>query len=218
VFSDCPHPLTLPPDRLAFTIIKECLRRAARGLLLDFDTQDESRGQLITQLSRLLPGKGITLFVPEYYAPAAPQARILISSALSGGTLEDRLSDALSRFGPERTVLALERRAEDFSLPAPDGCGTPLTDLQLQQMLERLRPAVWFSTPLCARYFTYLTAAGAVRFVLFDDTDTLSKKLETARRVGLRRFLLPWDEVSSCPEKFSLRPSGNFSQKFQKNS
>jgi len=205
VLSDCSQPLRPCAPRLCPELLRTCLRQGARGLLLDFDARDEAHGAIVSTLAPLLAGRGITLFVPEYYAPAAPSARVLISSALSGGTLEQRLEEALVRFGADRTVLALEKAAEDFPLPAPDGCGTPLTDLQLRQMLERLRPAVWFSTPLCARYFTYLTAAGAVRFVLFDDDDTLRRKVETARRLGICRFLLPWAEVCGSPDSFGLR-------------
>ena len=205
VLSDGPGALTGPADRLALTIIKECLRRGGRGLLLDFDARDGGRGELIVRLARLLRGQGITLFVPEYYASAAPEGRVLISSALSGGTLEDRLAEALARFGPDRTVLALERAAEEFSLPAPDGCGTPLSDARLREMREGLRPSVWFSEPLCARYFTRQTETGEVRFVLFDDGETLRRKVERARRVGLRRFLLPWAEVREEPGAFGMR-------------
>ncbi|MBQ5620072.1 MAG: hypothetical protein IIU94_03780, partial [Alistipes sp.] len=67
-------------------------------------------------------------------AAAAPNACVLISSALSGGTLEHRLTQALSRFGPERTVLALERAAEGYGVTFVDP--SPAVARRVKQLLE----------------------------------------------------------------------------------
>lgn len=49
----------------------------------------------------------------------------MISSALSGGSLRQRLEEAVERYGPQRTTLAVERVAEDFFLPPQPGRGVP---------------------------------------------------------------------------------------------
>ena len=61
--------------------------------------------------------------------------------------------------------------------------------------MERLRPSIFFSNELCARYFTYMSKETGAHFVLFDDGETLRRKMEVARRLGIRVFLAPWAQV-----------------------
>ena len=61
--------------------------------------------------------------------------------------------------------------------------------------MARLSPAVFFSGELCARYFTYMGRDNGAHFVLFDDGDTLRRKVEVARRLGIHTFLAPWAEI-----------------------
>lgn len=203
--SGCDGPLTGSPDSFCRHLEQECLHMGARGVLLDFDQRKPCLSHLIQNFSHICIRRGWELFLPEWYAPAAPKGKVLISSALSGGTLPERLEQAVSRFGPDRIVLALERAAEDFTLPAPTGCGTPLSPSDLEQLRRRLSPPIFFSRELCARYFTYRNADG-IHFVLFDDPDTLCRKLECARHAGIRTVLLPWQEVCRAPERFGLPP------------
>ena len=119
--------------------------------------------------------------MPERYGAHAPHSRVMIPSALSGGSLQKRLEEALERFGESRVVLALEKRAEDFYLPSPTGSGQPLNDQELAELKRRLSPSVFFSGELCARYFTYMSRENGAHFVLFDDGDTLRHKTEVRR-------------------------------------
>ena len=91
----------------------------------------------------------------------------MIPSALSGGSLQRRLEEALERFGESRTALALEKVAEDFFLPSPTGSGQPLTEQELEALKQRLSPSIFFSGDLCARYFTYMSRENGAHFVLF---------------------------------------------------
>ena len=174
------------------------------GVLLDFDRKLPPLSQLVSRLSPILARRGITLFVPEYYAPLAPQAKVLISSAISGGSLALRLQESRERFGANRVVLAVEKTAEDFLLPALTGCGTPLPDERLEELRTKLSPTIFFSRELCARYFTYRDTDGGVHFVLFDDLDTIAHKLEVARQADIHAFLLPWPEISHAPERLCI--------------
>ncbi len=60
--------------------------------------------------------------------------------------------------------------------------------------LLRAEPAVFFSQALCARYFTY-RKGGETRFVLFDDAETLRRKLRVARESGIPDALCVYPEV-----------------------
>ena len=91
-------------------------------------------------------------------------------------------------------VLAVEAAAEDFPLPA-DGRGSPLGPERLQELMDRLEPAVFFDRGLCAHYFTYMPRAGQAHFVLFDTPRSVRSKLDLAQRLGLYGALLAAPEV-----------------------
>ena len=138
-------------------------------------------------------------------ATAPPHAQVFISSALSGGTLVQRLREAQERFGRDRVVLALQRVAEDFFLPSPTGSGTPLTQEELQERIQERAPSIFFSHELCARYFTYMSRESGAHFVLFDDGATLAKKLQVARSLDIRTVLAAWPEIADVTEDLGLR-------------
>ena len=99
-----------------------------------------------------------------------------------------------ARGGGGRLALDAERLRMDFSLPARNGRGRPLTAGELQELLDRESPAVFFSQDLCARYFTY-TRDGETHFVLFDDADTLRQKLRLGSSLGFSAAFLMYPEV-----------------------
>jgi hypothetical protein len=152
--------------------------------------------RLAAQLDEFLARRGVDLYAPEHWGQYTQKARVLIGSALSGGSLTCRLQEAVERFGgTERVALRVERVAEDFFLPAPSGCGKALGERELSAMMTRLKPAVFFSDELCARYFTYMTPEGGAHFVLFDDVTTVRKKLQVARRLGICRAVARFEQV-----------------------
>ena len=165
------------PGPFCQEVTRECAARNFSGVVCDFEAGrlpplEETVAQLGNECSR----RGWNLLVPEHYASCSPHAQVMISSALSGGSLELRLEEARQRFGRERVVLALQRSAEDFFLPSPTGGGRPLTQEQLHRLMEERSPSVFFSRELCARYFTYMSRDSGAHFVLFDDDQTLVKK------------------------------------------
>ena len=176
-------------------MIRECQARGFSGAVLDFENRLPPLEQIAGARDEAFARQGWTLYVTERYGPHAPHARVMIPSALSGGSLRRRLEEALERFGESRTVLALEKRREDFFLPSPTGSGQPLTEEELEQLKQRLAPSIFFSGDLCARYFTYMSRDNGAHFVLFDDGDTLRRKVEVARRLGIHTFLAPWAEI-----------------------
>jgi len=189
------------PRPLCRTILKECALHSFRGVLLDLDGSAPVYAHLTQLLARELSHRRVTLFLPEQLAPCSPACRVLIPSALSGGSLEQRISDSAAQYGADRVVLSVERSAEDFLLPAPTGCGTPLPPEELERLMHKLHPASHFSHPLCTRYFTYCRG-GEFHLVLFDDRDTLIQKTARARACGVHRFLLPWCDISAASADF----------------
>ena len=186
-------------------IIRECQARGFSGTILDFEGRLPPLEQIAAALDEPFARRGWTLLVPERYGRAAPHARVMIPSALSGGSLQKRLEEALERFGESRVALALELCREDFFLPSPTGSGRPLTEQELEELKRQLSPSVFFSRELCARYFTYMSRETGAHFVLFDDGDTLRHKVEVARKLGIHTFLAPWAEVGPHAARIGIQ-------------
>lgn len=183
-------------------VLRECAARSFTGVLCDFEGRPfPLLLQIVRELEELLGKRGWPLYVPEDYGSYTTSAKVLVSSALSGGSLAQRLQDVVGRYGPERVVLAVERVAEDFYLPSPDGQGRPLTREALTTMLEERSPSIFFSTELCAHYFTYMSRENGAHFVLFDDAGSIRKKLHMARSLGIRQGVLAYPEVDDLLEE-----------------
>lgn len=180
------------PDPFCQEVLRECSARNFQGAFFDFE------GPVIPVLKRsvelLAPAfqkRRWTLYVPEGYAVANPCVKVVISTALSGGSLRQRLTQVAETYGPERVALGLEWVAEDFVLPAPDGSGTHLEQEDLDRLLAQRAPAVYFSDELCAHYFTYMPTGQSAHFVLYDNATSMAKKLYIAAAVGIQEGFLP---------------------------
>ena len=121
-----------------------------------------------------------------------------INTAVSGGSLAQRLKEAIERY--PGAALDLQRLMMDFTLPAPSGEGKPLTASELSALKQRLAPSVFFSPELCARYFTYMQN-GQVHFVLYDDAETLHRKMTLAEGLGYHTALMMYPEVIDLMEQ-----------------
>lgn len=175
---------------------RECLSRGFDGVILDFEGGPQpTLCSIVEQLGRQLARRGWPLYVTAGYGSCSDQTRIMIPSALSGGSLKQRLMEAAEQFGPRRVALGVQRTAEDFTLPAANGSGIPLTQEELHRQVEAHRSSVFFSEDLCAYYFTYLSRQRGAHFVLFDTAASIVKKLELARQLNLCAALLAWPEV-----------------------
>lgn len=183
-------------------ILGECRRRDFTGVICDFDCPpDGCLPQLLSALDSGCVREGRQLYVPEAFARYAPAARVLIPSALTGGTLERRLSSAVERFGSARVVPAVEWLREDLPLPSEQR-GEAISQLTLENQIRRLEPAIFFDRGLCAHYFTYRDPGGQAHFVLFDTPRSIRAKIALARRMELPAILLAepelenrWDEI-----------------------
>lgn len=191
--TDQEAPVIQDPQKLSAAVVRECGRRGFTGVLLDFQERTADRLSFARQLVLTLKETRRTVYVPEIYGPSVPGAVTLICTALSGGDFAQRLREAMAqRTGP--LGLDVQRLRMDFTLPARNGEGVPLSQADFQALVEREDPAVFFSQELCARYFTY-TQDGQTHFVLFDDAGTIRKKLQTGAALGYSAAFLMFPEV-----------------------
>lgn len=183
------------PQILAQDIMGECTARSYTGILLD------PEGAVTPLLQKVIPlledmaiQRGWIFYLTESYGTYATRAGVLISSAISGGSLEGRIVQAQETFGQNRVALTLQPVAEDFSLPSLNGQGIPLSPSELAALRQSLTPSVFYSQELCTHYFTYLKGNRG-HMVLFDDQESLEKKRVVAAGLGVRRFFAAYPQV-----------------------
>lgn len=191
----CEEPFPSSADEcLAREVLRTCAHRHFSGVVLDAPNTPPSPSvlALAQQLQRLTKQYQRRLYLPEYYAQSVPESSVLICTALSGGSLQQRLQEAVEQYGASRIALDLQRLAMEFPLPCPTGEGTPLG---IDELRRRLRScAVYYCDALCARYFT-CRRGSSTQFVLFDDAETLRRKIELAEAMGITEAFVVWPEV-----------------------
>lgn len=192
--------------QLCREVWRECGNRNYCGVAADFEQPPSpDRVSFLEALGRVLARNRKQLLVPEEYGQQVRSAQVLICTALSGGTLRQRLEEAGQAFGQKRLALDLQRLRMSFPLPCPSGEGRPLSGEELEEMMRERQPAVFYSGDLCAKYFTS-TREGESRFVLFDDAGTLRRKMQLGRELGIATGLLMYPEVEDIlPELFGRR-------------
>ena len=185
------------PEELCREIVQECSGRGFSGVFCDFEGPFYPvLARSVERLAPVFAQRGWQLYLTEEYAAHAPKtASVVIPTALSGGSLSQRLTEASEQFGVERIALGLERVAVDFTLPASDGDGTPLSRQDLAELLQKRSPSVYFSAELCAHYFTYMIRGQEAHFILYDDASSLLRKIRLAAGLGIRRGFLPYAQV-----------------------
>lgn len=178
-------------------VIRECMARSFDGVICDFEARPFSiLGKIIAELGELMHKRSWPLYVTEPYARYSDKTKVLISSALSGGSLQQRLYEAAEQYGPTRVALAAERVCRDFFLPSPTGQGSPMTIEELRRRMDELAPSVFFSNELCAHYFTYMSPQNGAHFILYDDAGSIRKKLQIARSLDISDAVLTFPQVS----------------------
>lgn len=178
-------------------VIRECQARQCKGVVCQFEgTPLPLLGKIITALAPLLSSRGCPLYIPEEYGAYRGTAKVLLSTALSGGTLKGRLQEGIEKYGTDGVAILLERVAEDFFLPSPTGRGMPLSQEELQERMATLHPSVFFSGELCAHYFTYMSKDNGAHFILFDDATSLQKKIQVANGLGISDVFISYSQLS----------------------
>ncbi|MEG0779366.1 MAG: hypothetical protein RRY95_03960 [Oscillospiraceae bacterium] len=185
-------------EALCGELLRECNRQGYAGVVADFEEMPTpDRSLFLTHLAALLRRNRRVLYVPEGYT--VPGAIPLLCTALSGGSLQERLSDGARDGRP--LALDVQRMAMDFPLPSPTGEGCPLSRTELEALLAERQS--FYSPTLCAKYCTYVRG-GETHFVLYDDAATLLQKLRLGRQIGAQAAFLMFPEVEDLlPALFS---------------
>lgn len=180
-------------SRLVRDISAECARRGYGGAILDFELTQEGV-PAFSQLCAGLIKQNIPVFVPQALASAAPGCKVILPSAVSGGSFEEMLDRFIAQYGAEQICLDVMRSCNDFTMPSYTPDGTVLSLPQFQEIQQRYQPSAYFSQELCAKYFTYRPDRETVHFVLYDDPDTGAQKIRVATQKGLYACFLLYRE------------------------
>ena len=133
----------------------------------------------LPQLHPIAAQYGSSLLLPECWQNIFPEAGILISSAISGGTFIQRLQDAASAM-PGRCWLLIEPICVHFALPCFTGQG-----------ICAERPVCddpFFSDSLYC-YYTHSCQPDSGTVTLFDTPKSISAKMALAQKCGFRGFV-----------------------------
>ncbi|MDR3206984.1 MAG: hypothetical protein LBT60_01500 [Oscillospiraceae bacterium] len=186
-------------EALCHEVLRECSARNFEGVVADFEqTCAPQLEPFVERLAPALRQRRLSLYVTPLYAGLAEDATVIIPTALVSGSLRERLAQAREHFGP-RLALELERIARDITLPDAQGQGLRLDRDQLHALAEGRQ--VFFSRELCSHYFTYKDRkTQQTHFVLFDDAQSLLKKMSLASGMGIREGFLLYPDAKGIWE------------------
>ena len=125
----------------------------------------------------------------------APPCKIIISSAISGGSLRERLASASEKYGKENISLGIEPVRCDFTLPSYGGVGKSMTLYETQEQIRRYRVRSFYSDELCENYYTY-RENGNAHMVLFDNSISIKRKIALSASLGISDVFMAYPDVS----------------------
>lgn len=170
----------------------ELTRQGFCGVFADFDSFSPKLSALVESMDGLAARRGIALYVPELYAPQAPGAFVLTGSDVVAGSYRLRLEEQRQRY-EDRMALELVPVREDFALPS-SGQGRRMREGELDALLARgMTP--YYSDELCLHYFTYVDRAHVTHFVVYDDAQSLRRKVGIAREAGIGKIFALYAEL-----------------------
>lgn len=167
--------------RLSMDILSECRSRRYSGIFLDFENRQSI--ELLRNISMLVIRNGITIFIPISFAGCIQNAKLVVPSAISGGSFEQMLREYKEKYGADNLCLDIIRTCQDFTMPSYMPEGKNLSDEEFDALLAEYSPSSFFSKDLCSKYFTY-RCDGEYHFVIYDDASTAISKLEIADSLG----------------------------------
>lgn len=196
-------------DALCREVWRECVSRGFSGVVADLSSLSRGPHSLSPGPVPALRQRQPAALCAGVLRSPSPPAHVLICTALSGGILQQRLEDAVRRFGSGRLALDLQRLRMDFPLPCPSGEGLSLTRESLDALIAEKNPTVFYSSDLCARYFTCLQEKES-HFILFDDVGTITRKIQAGNALGIPTGFLLYPEAEDLlPQLFSRQGNGS---------
>jgi len=175
-----------PTEILISEILGECRRFGYTGVVLDISGRVSplvrSLAEILTQVAK---ETGLRIFIPKSIAGSGDNFFVLVSTAITEGSLSKHLSDAVAQYGAARVALEIECMRTDFTLSSANDSGYDLSPEELNHLIKSRGATVFFSKELSTFYFTYRTKSES-HFVLYDDGLSIKRKLRIAEALGIK--------------------------------
>ncbi len=200
---DKPFPDGLPPapegimvlggdlsSRRLPEIVDECRKRKLTAVLAGFGHSPA------LETERFCDGllrRGLQPILTEYAWHRGCGAEMLLSSALTGGDLRERLREAKAKC--PALCLDLEKLCRACSPDGPRAAWDDLSSRELSALLRRGAAPAFSEALMCKSLEAELH--GVLRRVMFDDRETLCRKSALAASLGVERCFLLYPEWSA---------------------
>ncbi len=171
-------------------LAEECRRRELTAVLAGFG---QSPALETARFCDALLRRGLQPILTESAWRGGCGAEMLISTALTAGDLSGRLKAALERC--PQLCLDLERLCRSVPAARPGDEGAALSRQALAGLLRQGGKVSLSPELMCKSLRTEIKGEG--RLILFDDRETLEKKLRLAASLGIRRGFLLYPEWSA---------------------
>lgn len=176
------------------SILHEVRKGEFKGIFADFERKDKEVLSLLSNLDEMAYKENITLYVPICNEKAVKYAKLVAQSALSGGSLEEYILGLDKKYN-DRIAVSIRPICTDFVLPSQNSEGTPISKEERQQKMKRYNSGAYFSRELCAKYFTYMDENEQGHFVLFDDLDTISAKIQRLNNLPVKKIFALYPDI-----------------------
>lgn len=154
-----------------------------KGIYLDFNY--ENSVELVSKLDQYAYRNQIELYVPKAFAKVTNHAKIVIDMGISGGNISDILEYTKMEFGKDRVCAKISYNIRKFIVPnSQDSEGEILLNVDLHDK------EVFFSELLCTNYYTTMISEDKCEFVIFDNIQSLYKKIEVLHKVGIKNIFM----------------------------
>lgn len=179
------------------SIVYEVRKYGFKAVFADFEhLESEVVSEFLSKLDDRLNKEKIKFFVPICNEFSVKYAVLVTQSALSGGNLEEYISSLLEKY-PNRIAVSIRPICTDFALPSKDSEGTPISDEERMERIKKYDSGVFFSSDLCAKYFTYMDENENGHFVIFDDDSTISAKIQRLNALDIDKIFALYPHVQN---------------------
>lgn len=182
------------PEAFAASACSLAQSRSCQGILAEFTRPALS--DTVSALDQYAARLHLSCIVPLSQQEHAPNSLYFVDTAISGGSLKQRLLQLMAQYGSDSLVIQLVRSCAAFPIPSADADGIPLRPSDIDILCQTYGAVPFFSHELCAKYFTY-TDTGQPHFVLFDDNETMRAKRELLNTLGLHQQLLTFSDANA---------------------
>lgn len=154
----------------------EYIQKGFEGIFVDASNAQSSA--FIYELDKLCYKRKIELYVPLEYEKSAENAKLVFKTEITGGDLSNILQYKKMQFG-ERLVTLVRKIQREFSIPNQND-----TYIDVEK-LDTTGRNVFFSENLYTNYFTYMKNENTCVFTMFDDENSIEKKIELCKRCSI---------------------------------